>query len=230
MRVLGWAILTTAILALAGCETTKDFSSDVRQSVGGLFTRDSGVTATNTVARPQAAAAAAPTQSVGGPPFSSAADVAYAAVIWDAMNNDYFVGRDSIATYPYEGNQPHGEFLEIVTSYARISGHEGMLIIKKNYLGDGITREDVATSPDEYIDSVTIMFQREAGYDSDNLDWFWAKYAPDGTVMTNPAGMQLAGRVAKGANQGCIACHVAAPGGDFVFSHDRLFDGNVAAN
>ena len=30
---------------------------------------------------------------------------------------------------------------------------------------------------------------------------------PDGTLDQNPAGMQLAGRVAKGADAGCIACH-----------------------
>ena len=139
-----------------------------------------------------------------------------------AMHNDYFVGPDSIVTHPYQGSEPHGELLEIVTTQARIEGHEGMLIIKKNYIGDGITNEDVANDPEAYLDSVTTMFQREPGYDADNLNWFWAKYAPDGTVMTNPAGMSLAGRVAKGMDAGCIACHVAAPGGDFVFSHDRL--------
>jgi len=33
--------------------------------------------------------------------------------------------------------------------------------------------------------------------------------------------MKLAGRVAKGAPTGCIACHKAAPGGDYIFNHDR---------
>ena len=32
----------------------------------------------------------------------------------------------------------------------------------------------------------------------------------------------LAGRVAKGAPKGCIACHRAAPGGDLVFNNDRF--------
>ena len=30
------------------------------------------------------------------------------------------------------------------------------------------------------------MLQREAGYDDDNDNWFWVKYAPDGSVMSNP--------------------------------------------
>jgi hypothetical protein len=34
--------------------------------------------------------------------------------------------------------------------------------------------------------------------------------------------MSLAGRVAKGANEGCIACHTSAPGKDYVFTHDRF--------
>lgn len=230
-RAIICAGLAAVALAVSGCETTRDLTDNVRDSVGGLFTRDSGVSTTNAAQPAPQRSAPSPAPSADGPPFSTAADVAYAAVIWDAMHNDYFVGRDAIVTHPYAGSMPHGELLEIVSSYARIDGHEGMLIIKKNYIGNSITAEDVATNPDAYLDAVTIMFQREPGYDSDNLDWFWAKYAPDGTVMTDPAsGMSLAGRVAKGMDSGCIACHVAAPGGDYVFSHDRLFDGGAASN
>jgi hypothetical protein len=35
-----------------------------------------------------------------------------------------------------------------------------------------------------------------------------------------PDGMQLAGRVAKGADEGCIACHTGAAGDDYVFTFD----------
>ena len=162
-------------------------------------------------------------------PFGTPADIAYAAEIWAAMQSDDFVGPDSIVTNSYPGNEPHGELLEIITSDALIDGHEGTLIAKKNYTGDSITSLDVANDPDAYLNSVTIMFQRRPGYDSDNDDWFWAKYAPDGTVMSNPMGMALAGRVARGMDTGCIACHVNAPGSDYVFSHDRLSEA-VAQN
>ena len=63
------------------------------------------------------------------------------------------------------------------------------------------------------------MFKREKGYDPESKNWFWAKYKPDGQLFVNPKGMQLAGRVAKGKPKGCIACHQAAPGGDFVFTN-----------
>jgi hypothetical protein len=62
--------------------------------------------------------------------------------------------------------------------------------------------------------------QREVGYDPDNNDWFWVKYGPDGTVDENDAGVALAGRVAKGASTGCIACHANAAAGDYLFVND----------
>lgn len=65
------------------------------------------------------------------------------------------------------------------------------------------------------------MYRREAGYDADNGNWFWAKYTPYGEVEQNTSGVYLAGRVAKGATKGCIACHKSAPGNDMVFNTDR---------
>ena len=63
------------------------------------------------------------------------------------------------------------------------------------------------------------MFKREAGYDEENRDWFWAKYLPDGALDRNPAGIELAGRVAKGMDAGCIACHTALGGEDLETLH-----------
>ena len=61
----------------------------------------------------------------------------------------------------------------------------------------------------------------KAGYDTANKNWFWAKYLPDGSLDKNPKDMELAGRVAKGAEMGCIACHSAAPGDDYLYVSDR---------
>jgi len=66
------------------------------------------------------------------------------------------------------------------------------------------------------------MFRREAGYDADNGDWFWAMFMADGTVGKNGMGMRLAGRVAKGMDEGCIACHTAADGDDYVFTSNAI--------
>ena len=38
--------------------------------------------------------------------------------------------------------------------------------------------------------------------------------------MSNPKGMKLAGRVAKGMPAGCISCHLSADDGDYLFFND----------
>jgi cytochrome c peroxidase len=43
---------------------------------------------------------------------------------------------------------------------------------------------------------------------------------PDGSLDENDNGMAMAGRVAKGADKGCIACHAKAKGDDYVFTND----------
>lgn len=156
------------------------------------------------------------------PPFGGAANVAYADALWTALEEARLVGPDAVLATPYAGQEPHGAILVTLERAVALAGHEGVALVKRNYLGDGLDRMAVANAPDENLDSVTVMYRREAGYDPDNGDWFWAKFNPDGSLQDNAQGMALAGRVAKGADQGCIACHAAAPGGDYVYTHDRL--------
>lgn len=84
-----------------------------------------------------------------------------------------------------------------------------------------MSADEVLRNPDGHLGAHTIMFRREAGYDPENLDWFWARYNPDGSIAQNPKGMSLAGQVAKGSDVGCIACHQGAEG-DQVFTSDHL--------
>ena len=159
------------------------------------------------------------------PPFSGEANVAYAEALWDALAEANFVGENAIVTYPYEGQAPHGMVLEYLETEFTFEGHTDLLIVKKNYAAEGDFEEAEAAILNnrmEQLDSVTVMFQREEGYDPDHQNWFWAKYQADGSLATNPKGMQLAGRVAKGADAGCIACHQAAEGGDYIYTHDKF--------
>ncbi len=159
------------------------------------------------------------------PPFSGQANVEYARALWNAMENASFVGEDSIVTFPYVGTPPHGAVLEYIETEFSFAGHTDLLIVKKNYAIEGEEEEieqAILNDRMESLDSVTVMFRREQGYDPDHQNWFWAKYAPSGALATNPKGMALAGRVAKGADQGCIACHQAAGGGDYIYSHDKF--------
>jgi hypothetical protein len=159
------------------------------------------------------------------PPFGGPANVQYAAALWDKLENELLVGPNSIRTYPYEGQEPHGSVLEYLETEITLDGVTGTVMVKKNYLPEGMSLEEaehaILDNRRKTLASVTVMFKREAGYDPDHQDWFWAKYMPDGALATNPKDMKLGGRVAKGAAKGCIACHQAAPGGDYTFTHDR---------
>ena len=154
-------------------------------------------------------------------PFGNDTDITDAAKVWKASIDAGFVGDNAIVSRPYTGAPPHGMILELLEKNVTIDGVTGPLVVKKNYGGNGLTVNDVINDPKKYLKSVTIQFKREAGYDAENKDWFYGKYLPDGSLDKNPKGMKLAGRVAKGAPTGCISCHTAAPGGDFIFNHDR---------
>ncbi len=161
---------------------------------------------------------------VSAAPFGGDDDVAYAKKLWHAMRQSQFVGKGAIAGTPYIGVHPHGAILDTIDGSLTVGKNTGDLIVKRNYDGDGVSKSMVADQPDKYLGAITVMYRR-AGYDADNQDWFWIKYKPDGSLHTNPAGVPLAGRVAKGAPKGCIACHAAAPGGDMVFNHDKFAAG-----
>ncbi|MFQ5764592.1 MAG: cytochrome P460 family protein [Rhodospirillales bacterium] len=162
------------------------------------------------------------TRVAAKPPFGGPKDTAYAAQLWKMLTAAKFVGPDTIVTYPYDGTPPHGNVLELIQGKVTVNGHSGVVMVKKNYRGKDIDDDDVLDDPGKYLKSITVMFKRKAGYDPEDKDWFWAKYAPDGSLKKHPKGMNLAGRVAKGMSKGCIACHKTAPGNDYVYSHDRL--------
>ncbi len=151
-------------------------------------------------------------------PFGTDTEVAYAKLLWDLMVDSKLAGDGAIHTFPYEGVAPHGMMLETFYTEATLGGHTGKLVVKRNYGPEGVEAEMVLADPAKHLGAVTVMFQREDGYDADNQNWFWAKYLPDGSLDKNPKGMQLAGRVAKGADAGCIACHSGADGEDYIFT------------
>lgn len=151
-------------------------------------------------------------------PFGTPADTQYASELWDLMVSLKLAGDGAVHTFPYEGVDPHGKMLETFYTEATLGGHTGELVIKRNYGPEGVEAEQVIAEPGKHLGAVTVMFRREAGYDEDNQNWFWVKYLPDGSLDKNPKGMQLAGRVAKGADAGCIACHTGADGDDYLFT------------
>ncbi len=152
-------------------------------------------------------------------PFGGDADVQYANDLWSSMVSESYVGEGAIKSRPYTGQHPHGAILDTIEGPIVISGKIHNIIIKRNYGGPGVSKNTVANDPARFLKAVTIMLKRP-GYDPENKDWFWAKYKASGEIDTNPKGVKLAGKIAKGKPVGCIACHTAAPGGDMVFIHD----------
>ena len=149
--------------------------------------------------------------------YGGADDVAFAEDLWGAMRQARLVGDDATAGNPYVGTHPHGAILEVDMQTITVRGVASEVVSKRSYRGIGATIEDVQADRASFIQDVTVMFKREAGYDPIAQDWFWAKYNPDGTLDATPNGVQLAGRIAKGKPKGCIACHLKAAGGDLLF-------------
>ncbi|MCP1169824.1 hypothetical protein [Limimaricola litoreus] len=153
------------------------------------------------------------------PMFGGEEDQAYADKLWQAMVEQNLAGDGAIMSFPYPGTDPHGMMLETFYSSATIDGHEGALVVKRNYGPEGVTVDEVLGAPGEHLGAVTVMFMREAGYDEETGNWFYAKYLPDGSLDQNPGGMSLAGLVGKNAEAGCIACHQNA-GDNYLFTTD----------
>lgn len=156
------------------------------------------------------------------PVFGGPSDVSFAERLWGSLKDARLVGARSIIAQPYEGSEPHGTILMTLDTDVEVDGREDTVIVKKNYGGENISIESVATNPNLFLGAITVMFRREEGYDPQTQNWFWAKYSPDGSLQTNPAGAALAGRISRNPEDGCIACHQFAPGDDFVFLHDRF--------
>ncbi|TMM54350.1 cytochrome P460 family protein [Sulfitobacter sabulilitoris] len=148
------------------------------------------------------------------------ADKSYAAELWARMEALGLTGDSAIQAFPYQGVEPHGLMLQTFYTRTTIDGHTGALVVKRNYGPEGVSVDEILSNPDDHLGSITVMFQREADYDPETGNWFWAKYLADGTLDQNPAGMALAGLVGKGAEAGCIACHQDAGGGDYLFTTD----------
>lgn len=155
-------------------------------------------------------------------PMGSSEDVEDSKQLWKVLEKEKMVGKYAEKIDVYEGTAPHGKFLETDKRKITVNGRKGLVIVKKNYGGPGITEDKVNENRKKWLKAVTVMFKREKGYDSDNKDWFWAKFTPNGGLheknkMGGMVSIALAGRVAKGKKQGCIHCHASAAGGDYMF-------------
>jgi hypothetical protein len=162
------------------------------------------------------------------PTFGTNEDIDYAEKIWNIMEVERLAGENEVKLEPFFGGAPpHGMVLELVYRNIFVNNHDGFIVVKKNYDGVDATVESVTRNRSKYLSSITIMYQRESGYDKENQDWFWAKYNPNGSLFQKEVEgkiTQMAGRIWKGKtidqNRGCLYCHRSAGGGDYIFYPD----------
>jgi len=152
-------------------------------------------------------------------PFGGKEDVAFANDLWKAMKDysDKWLMKSDFRI----GLSPHGDFIRLYYNVVNMNSKPYHVIVKDNFGGEGATMESVSESPSKYLVAVTVMVQREKGYDTEDNDWFWVKYNTDGTINKDEKGVEMAGRVAKGMDTGCISCHKTARDNDFIFSNDN---------
>lgn len=157
--------------------------------------------------------------------MGSVEDVTYAEKLWKVMRTERFVGENEEKLEPFFGGaRPHGMILEVAYRNITVGDHTGFVVVKKNYNGPDVSMKNVKMNRSKYLSSITVMYQREQGYDEDNQNWFWVKYKPDGSLFKKKMkgkSVAMAGRILKGKNRdesgGCLYCHSSAGGGDYIF-------------
>ena len=155
------------------------------------------------------AATAALSQDMRG--HGDADSIGFAQALWAAMAEARLVGDDAIRSVAFRSEPPHAAILEQVEGSLAVDGQPGVVIVKRNFSGSGLTRNRVQDAPlSRYLAAITVMYRADG-----TADWFWATYQPDGT-LDRMDGVPVAGQVPF-----CADCHAEAHGGDFVFRHDR---------
>ncbi len=123
--------------------------------------------------------------------------IEFITVTQDYRQWPMFPGKEAL----YQGQHPHGAYLTTYVSPAVLAAlqsksgklPDGAIIVKENF------------SPEKELAAVTVMYRR-TGYNPEEGDWFWLKFAPDKTVL------------AEGRVDGCINCHRAVQNNDWVFT------------
>lgn len=129
-------------------------------------------------------------------PAASGKDVIYYLNQNDYQSWQLWPGKTKL----YPGRHPHGALLTTYVSagaFKAIEGKSGNIPA-----GEFIVKENF--TPDKALAAVTVMYKL-AGYNPEGGDWFWLKYAADGTI-------QKEGKVG-----GCIGCHAAVKTNDWLF-------------
>lgn len=143
----------------------------------------------------------------------------------EALNNATnhlgdFTGQAFEASIPHGGPDGISVDSTIRAVYANVD-QVGSSIDK----GTLITKRTYKKNPDGTKGQLFVtfaMFKRESGYDSENANWEYVSMPASENVdyTNNPNGDLDAEGNARGKLNGCISCHGAADGDDYLFVND----------
>ena len=146
------------------------------------------------------------------PPSGTAAHERQARELWATMESHDTWSHPALRPGWQPATAPHGQWLKTYLNPAAAASTstfaEGSVIMAKSY----------ADQDEDTLEFITAM-TRVPGFEPEHGDWFWAKFAPDGSLMLDAQGASLAGAIGKGAQVGCIDCHTGASGSDYVFAN-----------
>ncbi|MEG3640160.1 hypothetical protein [Magnetococcus sp. PR-3] len=87
-----------------------------------------------------------------------------------------WVGPKQVNGSPSAGTEPHTAVLKTMDAKLKGYGHRERVVVKRNYGLSGVDIDTVKANRSPSLGTVTVMFQREAGYDADRQDWFRANH------------------------------------------------------
>ncbi len=126
----------------------------------------------------------------------------------------------------FEASIPHGgpDGISVDSTIRAVYGNVDQVgsSIDKGTL---ITKRTYKKNPDGTKGQLFVtfaMFKRESGYDSENANWEYVQMPADESIdyTENPNGLLSHESVARGKLDGCISCHGAAAGDDYLFVND----------
>lgn len=148
------------------------------------------------------------------------ADASFAQILWDGWADVY-------PSWPYEAGVPEGYYVGaaphgmVLRSFvndvaaADIAGgaaefSPGAVLIKENHMPTGVNLEglDPQTALPEFGGDLAAWtwMVKVPGYAPDTGDWFWGRFAADGSLL------------AAGSPAGCVGCHAQVEDNDWVFN------------
>ena len=130
--------------------------------------------------------------------------VAVGAPVWDYLKKEGFAKNWKMwpgTTAMYQGPEPHGAFLTTYVNDVALKS----INAKKGKFSDGSMIAQENYSKDKKLKFIAVMYKVK-GYNSQDGNWFWAQYKPDGRIES------------EGKVDECIKCHVAQKGNDYVYT------------